>query len=199
MEAGLIVKFIKQADDFIKEAVDEQSRSVSEAARDLKELIQKSIETGGPPGVNWPPLSGATLEIRKAKGIERKTPLLETGDMKDSVEYHQIIDDSSSKKMFVGWRRNDELLRKASVSIFGTTSDGFAKAAHISVTEAMRTMMALEYGIHITQTSIKIPPRPLLRPCGRVIHEKYNGDFSVTLRFTPDELGLILEQDKYEY
>lgn len=199
MDAGLIAKFLDQVDDFIEDAVDKQSRNVSSAARELQELMKKSIESGGPPGEYWPPLSQATLKIRQAKGVKRNTPLLETGVMKDSIEYHEIIDDGSTKKIFVGWRRDPELLRKAAVSIFGTTTEGYMKAAHIPVTEAMRTMMSLEYGIHITQTQIRIPPRPLLRPCARHIHEKYGHEFSATLRFTPEELGIILEQDKYEH
>lgn len=191
-----ISNFLSRVNTFADESMDQQKDDVRGAGKDLKEKIQQAMDSGGPTGISWPEISEVTKKVRKAKGIEGTAPLLETRNMRDSIEYHEHIGISGVEaSMFVGWRRDSELLIKAATSIFGTEGSGEgAPNISIPVTNAMETMMMLEYGVYLGHKNrIHIPARPLLRPCALRVWEENNRIFDVVLIVTTERLGIRLE------
>jgi hypothetical protein len=112
----------------------------------LEGKVKEKIEKGDP---NWPPLSSATLEIRRHKGRYSDKPLYDTGAHILNRITHTVEGDVVKVGIF------GESALVACVQEFGAT---------IKVTSKMRAFLR-RFGIYLRKDKevIKIPPRSFLR------------------------------------
>lgn len=177
---------LEETVDLMKDTV--TKNQVLEAANRLRDLIIDSIEGGGPPGVSWTPLSDATLKIRNIKGISSSKPLEESGGLLKNLRRRKVSDNVYK----VGWFDGESTL-KATYSIFGTDyKSESVSTSKIKVSKKMGIYLKNEFGVLI-KDEVKIPPRPLLRPCARIVYDEYNKDIKMSLFFSTSSIGIKLE------
>jgi len=177
-----ILGSLEESVDNIKENINK--KVPEQIAEDLRESLVTGIKSGGPPGVNWKPLSKNTLKIRQqnpaSKGGNR--PLQDSQHLVNSVEIR--VNEEGNYE--VGWF-GEYLSLKACMSIFGSDAAEYVRTPKINVTPTMAMYMASQYGV-LLGNEVKIPPRPLFIPVLENVLKKYDGWEAGSISESPGKL-----------
>jgi len=172
---------LKILEDTISKWDQAQDQALREEAHFLAKQIIQGITSGAPGGKAFKPLSPTTLAIRRFKGMKGSKPLMNRGDLRNSISVKK-----SGDGYFVGILRSAKGPGGAKVANIAEMNEFGSKPIVIQITPKMRRFLMAAFraaGLGQSQSGaggagggggvgiivVQIPPRPFFRP----VFEKY--------------------------